>query len=245
MIPDFDLSPSPDTSKPRDKTTPVESTLKKPESVNKRRRNRFKTKRKKASPQNKIRTITLKASTAKPKTKSLLGEFVRARQVSKTSTTSRPVNRITPANRNTLELSTTPTTLASFDSLQQTVQHAFIPVKFSTHFRTSTSDRITTNTTPTVVHTTNRPKHLNKGRKSKKQTQPRTFSTFAALPTPTTQRYQNKECPESLQKCVDSCVPLEVIVSVRPLTFLQDIIIRTSTPTAHVWWSAGRGARWF
>lgn len=199
VIPDFDLTPV--TTKPQDKTRKVETTLKKPESVSKRRRNRFQTKRKKINPKDKNRTITLapaKLPTAKPRPTTLLGVSSRARQASKISTTSRPVSR--PLS-NTLS-----STLTSFDSLQQTVQNSFNPI--STIFTTLTLKRVTTTTTTTtafVPHTTNRPRNPHKGRGGKKEdAQP--------IPaTPTTVKYKIKECPESLEKCVDTCVPLEDI----------------------------------
>ena len=206
VIPDFDLNPV--TAKPQAKTKQHESTLKRPESVNKRRRNRFKTKRKKTNSKTTSRPITFKASTFNP------GESSRARQVSKASTTSRPTSR--PASRPASN--TASTALTSFDSLLQTVkmQNPPAPAKKSSLLTTVGLARRTTtipitSTTTTSSTTRRKQKSQHKARKIQKQEDSSpTLRTLTTLTTPTV-RYQNKECPESLEKCVDTCVPLEVV----------------------------------
>lgn len=245
VIPDFDLTPV----KAGDQT---ENTLRRPESDKKRRRNRFQIKRKNNS-KNKNRTTTsFKAATptiAETQSSSKLTSTTspasrpRLTTTSSPDTTTSPVSRprssttTSPAPRPPLTTTTSPvsrpvtntlfTTLTSFDSLQQTVENASTPVKFSTLFTTLSLNRIpttrttplpktTTTTTLAVRNTTKRPKHVHRGRITKKhrqQTQTTVASTRSHLFTSskTTERYQNKECPESLEKCVDACVPLQDI----------------------------------
>ena len=234
VIPDFDLTP--ETRKAGDKTKLVENTLSRPESGKKRRRNRFQTKKKNNSRNKNETTKSFKASTptiaqtrsSSTQTKTT-SPFTRSRSTTTTSLVSRPrsTTTTTPVSRPRLTTTTSPasgavtdtlfTTLTSFESLQQTVENAAsTPVKFSTLFTTLGLTRIPTTTTavPITTTTTERPKHIQRGRITKKhrqQTQTPAASTTRNLFTSnTTERYQNKECPESLEKCVDACVPLQV-----------------------------------
>merc|ERR1711971_115694 len=220
VIPDFDLNPA----KAGGQNKQVENTLRRPESDKKRRRNRFQPKRKNNSRNKNRTTISFKAATptiAETKASTRLTTTTIPSSRPRLSTTTSPASRprptptTTPASRpitNTLF-----TTLTSFDSLQQSVENAASPpVKFSTLFTTLSLTGLPT-TLPPVPRTTSRterPKLVQRGRVTKKHrqtTQTPEASTRRNVITATTERYQNKECPESLEKCVDACVPLQDI----------------------------------
>jgi len=234
VIPDFDLTPAKAGGQ-------TENTLRRPESDKKRRRNRFQTKRKNNSRNKNRTTISFKAATptiAETKSSSrptTTTPVSRPRSTTTTSPASGPRQNPTTGPSSRPVTNTLFTTLTSFDSLQQTVENAAsTPVKFSTLFTTLSLNRIPTTTTTTttstttthvqrttttnlsVKNTTKRPQHVQRGRNTKKhrqQTQTTVASTNRNLftSTKTTERYQNKECPESLEKCVDACVPLQDI----------------------------------
>jgi len=228
VIPDFDLTPA-----------KAENTLRRPESNKKRRRNRFQTKRKNNSRNKNRTTITFKAATP------TITETKSSSRLTTTTTLvtrSRPTTTTSPASRSRLTTTTTPvtrsrsttttspasrpatdtflTTLTSFDSLQETVAKASsTPVKFSSLFTTLSFPSLSTSLPPVArtTSTTERPKHLQRGRITKKHRQPTQTPAPASTSrnlftsSKTTERYQNKECPESLEKCVDACVPLQDI----------------------------------
>merc|ERR1712076_184494 len=205
VIPDFDLNPA----KAGGQNKLVESTLKRPESDKKRRRNRFQTKRKNNSRNKNRTTISFKAATP---------------TIAETKSSSRLTTTTSPASRP--RLSTTPpaskpvtntlfTTLTSFDSPQQTVENAASPpVKFSTLFTTLSLTGITPTQPPvprTTITTRTERGRITKKHRQTTQTPSASTSRNVFPSTNTTERYQNKECPESLEKCVDACVPLQDI----------------------------------
>merc|ERR1712076_250039 len=242
VIPDFDLNPA----KAGGQNKLVESTLKRPESDKKRRRNRFQTKRKNNSRNKNRTTISFKAATptiAETKSSSRLTTTTSpASRPRPTTTTSpatrsrlsttappasrpRPTSTTSPASRPRLSTTTTPaskpvtntlfTTLTSFDSLQQTVENAASPpVKFSTLFTTLSLTGITPTQPPvprTTITTRTERGRITKKHRQTTQTPSASTSRNVFPSTNTTERYQNKECPESLEKCVDACVPLQDI----------------------------------
>jgi hypothetical protein len=227
VIPDFDLAPA-----------KSENTLRRPESDKKRRRNRFQTKRKNISRNKNRTTISFKAATPtitetkSSKLTTTTSQATRSRLTTTTSPATRPrlTTTTSPASRPRLTTTTSPaskaitntlfTTLTSFDSLQETVENAAsTPVKFSTIFTTLSLPSPATTLPPVTrtINTTERPKHVHRGRITKKHRQPTQTPAAASTSrnvftsTKTTERYQNKECPESLEKCVDACVPLQDI----------------------------------
>ena len=179
------------------------------------------------SPASKPQKTTRTSPASRPQQTTRTSPASRQQKTTRTSPASRPqkTTRTSPASRPRSTTTTSPatrpvtnnlfTTLTSFDSLQQTVANAAsTPVKLSTLFTTLSLTRIPTTTTPVPATTTTRserPKN-HRGRVTKKhrqQTQTPAAST-TIFTSNTTERYQNKECPESLEKCVDACVPLQV-----------------------------------
>merc|ERR1712226_834212 len=160
-----------------------------------------------------LTTTTSPASRPRPTTTTSQATRSRLSTTAPPASRPRPTSTTTPASKpvtNTLF-----TTLTSFDSLQQTVENAASPpVKFSTLFTTLSLTGITPTQPPvprTTITTRTERGRITKKHRQTTQTPSASTSRNVFPSTNTTERYQNKECPESLEKCVDACVPLQDI----------------------------------